>query len=474
MLVTDKVTDEENESTIPRFLSRHYDLLASLTALAVRRYGRRQRFNWRDYYDKVRQICLGLISLGLRRGDIVVFLGENEPERMWVELAVLSAGAAVAIVPPESTPSETRQILVEVAARTAIVGGEDEVRQVLELKSKLPDLEKIVCWDRRGLETDVDSSVLDIADVMLTGKEQDEENADLFEDVVARGKEGDLAVVVYWLGNSGLQRGVRLSHRAMIASARGFVDRCPLLASDTLAANHAAGSVTDNLFSFLPHMLRAIRLEFPRQPTIALDDTVGPQPTFIMHDAERWAALAKKITEGDTGVSSLRRSLLDLFLPVGRALGAARLSGGKANPAVRLAGKIADLLVFRQLRSSHGLRRIRFAASDSAPIGEDAFRTLHAVGIDLRRSYFTAEAGLISIQGAGEIDPAAVGRPVAGVEVRATADGHLLVRSDGLFDGYQGETGDSAVVTEGGWWNTGDSGSVNEQGQVVLPSGRRR
>ncbi len=478
--MTDQATDENdaigesNESTIPRLLFQHYDLLANLTALAIRRYGRRQHYNWRDYYDKVRQVCLGLISLGLRRGDIVVFLGENEPERMWVELAVWAAGGAVAIVPPKSTVSETRQILVEVGARMAIAGGEDEVRRLLELKSDLPDLDKIVCWDRRGLETDADSSVVDIAGVMQTGKERDEENAALFEDSIDRGKEGDLAAVVYRRGNSGLERGVRLSHRAMMGSARGFVGRCPLLADDMLAANRAAGSVTDNLFSFLPHMLGAARLEFPQQPTIALGDTGGLQPTFIMRDAEQWAALAREITEGGAGVSSLRRSLLDLFLPVVRTLGAARRSGRKASPAVRLAGKIADLLVFRQLRSRHGLRQIRFAASDSGPIDEDAFGTVHAIGVDLRRSYFTAEAGLISIQGAGEIDAAAVGRPVTGAEVRITADGRLLVRGDGLFDGYQGDSRDTVALTEDGWWDTGDAAGVNERGQVVLSGGPLR
>ena len=474
ILMADQEPGKQNESTIPHFLYRHYDLLATLTALAIRRYGRKQPYNWREYYEKVRQICPGLISLGLGRGDIVAIVGENEPERMWAALAVWAAGGAVAIVPPESTASETRQILTEVGARIAIVGGEDEVRRLLELKSDLPDLDKIVCWDRRGVDTDIDPSVVAIARVMETGKEQNDENIDLFEEIVNQGKGEDLAAVVYWRESSGLERGVRLSHRAMLASARGFVDRCRPLASDVLAANRAVGSVTDYLFAFLPHMVGAIRLEFPHQPATVAGDTGGLQPTFMMRDAERWTALAGEITERDAGMSSLRRSLLDLFLPVGRALGAARLSGRTASPAAWLAGKIADLLVFRGLRSDHGLGRIRFAASDAGPIDEDDFRTVHAIGVDLRRSYFSAEAGLISIQGAGEIDPAAIGRPVTGAEVRVTVDGRLLVRGEGLFDGYQGDPAGTVALTEDGWWDTGDAGSLNEKGQLVLPGGRRR
>ena len=309
---------------------------------------------------------------------------------------------------------------------------------------------------------------------MRTGKEQNEENPDLFEDTVNRGKVSDLAVVVYSRSDSGFERGVRLSHRAMIASGNGLVDRCPLVDSDVLAAGHAAGSVTDNLFSFTPHLLRAIRLDFPRQPTVDPGIAGGTRPTFVMRDSQQWAKLASETSEGGPDTSSPQLSLLDLFLPVGRALGAARLAGRKANPAVRLAGKIADMLVFRRILARYGLRRMRFAASDSGPIDGNTFRSLHAIGIDLRRSYFSPEAGLIAIQGAGEIDPAAVGRPVTGVEVRVDVDGRLLVRGDGLFDGYQGETGDGTVLTEDGWWNTGDDGGVNDHGQIVLSGDQRR
>ena len=473
MLMTDQVTDENDEddkddendaSTIPGFLFQHYDLLSTLTALVINRHGQRRRYKWREYYENASQVCLGLISLGLKRGEIVVFLGGNEPERMWIELAVWAAGGAVAIVPPETTDSEIRRILVEVGARMALAGGEEEVQRLVELKSGLPDLTRIICWDRHGINADADSGVLDIADVMQTGTERHEENFGIFEDIIYQGEEGDLAVVIYQKNDSELKQGIRLSHRALISSARGFIDRCPVVDDDLLAANRAAGSVTDYLFSFLPHILGAIRLEFPPQPAITPVDTGDIQTTFIMHDAGEWAALGSEIIEGSAGESSLQRSLLDFFLPVGPALGAA----GRSQRKTGLVGKLAGLLVFRRFRSDHGLRKIRFATSDSGPIDEMAFGAIHAIGIDLRRSYFTAETGLISMQGDGETDFAASGRPVTGVEVRVTDDGRLLVRGNGLFDGYQDDTKGAVFLTEGGWWPTGDSGNINEDGQVVL------
>lgn len=451
------MTDKDKTSTIPRLLFEHYDLLSTLTAVVINRHGQRRRYKWREYYENTSQVCLGLIAVGLKRGEIVVFLGENEPERMWVEMAVWSAGGAVAIIPPEATNTEIEQICREVGARFVFAGGEDEAHRLAELKSRLPEVERIVCWDRRGVAGDLAPDVIDIASIMGTGRKQAEDNYGAFLGVIEQGTEDDIAVVVYRRGDAVLERGVRISQRALMASARGFVERCPLKDDDLLAANHAAGSTTDYLFSFLPHMLGAIRLEFPQQPATN-PDAAAMQTTFIMRQAEEWTAMGRDITSDAAGNSSLRRKLMDFFLPVGPALAATR----------RAVSKIGGMTVFRGFRAGYGLRKIRFAASGSGFIDEASFGAIHAIGVDLRRSYFTAETGLICMQGSGESDPNAVGRPVNGTEVRIAADGSLLVRGGGFFAGYQGDNNDAASLTEKGWWRTGDTGSISQSGQVVL------
>src|SRR6185503_5464798 len=47
----------------------------------------------RELVDRVRDLSLGLASLGVRRGDRVILLSESRPEWMLVDLAILALGA---------------------------------------------------------------------------------------------------------------------------------------------------------------------------------------------------------------------------------------------------------------------------------------------------------------------------------------------------------------------------------------------
>lgn len=61
-------------------------------AMRVKDMGIWKSFTWQDYYDRVRDLCLGLVKLGFQRDDKICIIGENKPEWFWAELAAQSAG----------------------------------------------------------------------------------------------------------------------------------------------------------------------------------------------------------------------------------------------------------------------------------------------------------------------------------------------------------------------------------------------
>ncbi|MCS7040851.1 MAG: AMP-binding protein, partial [Caldilineales bacterium] len=79
------------------------DTLPKNFLAAVQRYGDRKvamrrkdmgiwhTYTWQDSYHQVRRLCLGLLHLGLQRGDKVCIIGDNDPEYFWIQLAVQSA-----------------------------------------------------------------------------------------------------------------------------------------------------------------------------------------------------------------------------------------------------------------------------------------------------------------------------------------------------------------------------------------------
>src|SRR4030065_1854290 len=48
--------------------------------------------SWKQYYENVKQIALGMVSLGLEREDKVAMIGDNRPEALWAEMAAMGGG----------------------------------------------------------------------------------------------------------------------------------------------------------------------------------------------------------------------------------------------------------------------------------------------------------------------------------------------------------------------------------------------
>jgi long-chain acyl-CoA synthetase len=90
------------------------------------------------------------------------------------------------------------------------------------------------------------------------------------------------------------------------------------------------------------------------------------------------------------------------------------------------------------------------------------------MGIELRQTYASTEAGFISSHTKGDIDFQSVGRPALGVEVRLSGDGELLVRSDCTFTAYLGEPEKTALIKRDGWVHTGDAVNISDKGHLIF------
>ena len=80
--------------TIPKlFLSQCKRYGKNKVAMREKEFGIWIPFTWQDYYDNVKYLSLGMVSLGLKKGDKVSMMGDNRPEGLWAEIAAMCAGA---------------------------------------------------------------------------------------------------------------------------------------------------------------------------------------------------------------------------------------------------------------------------------------------------------------------------------------------------------------------------------------------
>ena len=454
--------------TIPQIIKSNYEKWGQQTAMCMKKFGVWQRYSWKDYYETVKYFSLGLISLGLEQGDVVCIIGDNEPEWFWGEFAAQAAGGIATGVFVDSIPSEVKYIAEHSGAKFAIVNDQEQTDKFLEIKDELPLLKKVIYWDPKGLKHYDDPVLINFAEVVKLGKEYEKEHLGSFEQNLEKGNEGDTAFIYYTSGTTGLPKGAMLTHRALINTAQGFISRYPLNENDDLISNFPAAWVGDSFFATLPHLLTGARLNFPEEPETINEDTRETGPNFVIYGPRQWESLVSEIQVKMMDAHALKRFFYNLFLPLGHKIADIKFQGKTPNLFLRALYGIACAYLFTPLKDKLGLSKVRFAITGSSVLSLDTFRLIHAIGIELRQTYASTEAGLISSHAKGEIDFASVGRPALDTEIRISDAGELLVRSNSMFSGYYNDPEKTETVLADGWCHTGDAVNIDGKGHLIF------
>ena len=436
--------------------------------MCVKKRGIWYKYGWEGYFTKVKLFSLGMISLGLQRGDVVCIIGDNEPEWFWAEFAVQAAGGIATGAYVDSVPSELKYIASHSGASFAVANDQEQADKFLEIQPELPNLKKVIFWDPKGLHNYDDPLLISFEKVIEMGREYDKAHPDLFEQNVRQGKPDDTAFIYYTSGTTGLPKGAILTHRALIQTAHGFVSAYPLSEKDDLVSNFPAAWVGDSYFATIPHLLTGARLNFAEEPETIAADTREVGPDFAIYGPRQWESLVSEIQVKMTDAHPLKRFAYNLLIPIGYKIADLNFQDKKPDMFWKTLHGITYYLLLRPLKDRLGLKEVRFAVTGSSVLSLDTFKLIHAVGIELRQTYASTEAGFISSHNKGEIDFQSVGRPAVGVEVRITNDGELLVRSDCTFKEYLNEPEKTAKVKKDGWCYTGDAVNINENGHLIF------
>jgi long-chain acyl-CoA synthetase len=129
---------------------------------------------------------------------------------------------------------------------------------------------------------------------------------------------------------------------------------------------------------------------------------------------------------------------------------------------------ILDEAVGATVRARFG-GRLRCAVTGGAPILPSVARPFLALGIPLLQGYgMTESSPVISCNIPDDNDPASVGRPLPGIEVRIGDSDELLARGPNIMQGYWLRPEETRrVVDAEGWLHTGDQARL-ENGRLYI------
>ena len=463
-----------SSETLPQFFLRRVQEYGSdKTALRQKEFGIWREFSWRDSYQQVKTFSLGLISLGLQRGDKVCSIGDNDRQYLWSFLGLQAAGGVHVGLFADSTPEEIAYIVDHSDATLVLAKDQEQCDKLLSIRDQIPNVRRVIYWDEAGMWSYDDPWLLPFPEVQRLGQEMARREPDRFKKEIALGTGEDLAIICYTSGTTGLPKGVMLSHSNMIHETKLLQKADPRYNTDNHISFLPLGWIGEVALGFAPHVCTGLILNFPEEPETVQENIREIAPEVLLYSSRLWDSLLASIQVRMDDAPWVSRKLYDLFLPVGYREADKHFAKEKPGIALKTALFLGDLLTFAPIRDQLGLSNIRSAYTAGSALSPDALRFFRALGINLKQIYGSTEVtGGAAMHLEGDVKFASVGKPLSHVRIRISNQGEILITGPTLFQGYYKDdaaTNEAQYVDKDGstWFRTGDAGYIDDDGHLI-------
>lgn len=462
--------------TLPQVLLARAVSTPDALAERHKRLGIWREFTWANVLDKVRALALGLEAKGLKAGDSVMMIGENEPEHFWAEYAVQSLGGKVLSVYPDQTADEILYLAEDSETRVFLAQDQEQVDKCIEIAEKYQGAIAIVYWDGSGL-WGYDHPLLHSFDsVSEAGQQIHAKEPTRFEDHVKRGRAEDIALLSYTSGTTGKPKGVVISHRYLFDNSSRVMGAINIEPGTEYLTYISPAWVTEQIFGLSIGLLGPMVVNFPEGPEDVLTNIRELAVDALVFSPRQWENLASIVQARMLGAGKFRNAMYNWGMKVGRDVHVERLEGRSPSLAARLQLPFAEALVLHHLRDNLGLGKAKNALSGGALMAPDVFRMFHAMGVKLRNVYGATEIGLLTAHMGESYQLETSGSWMQSntaygdlLEYRVSPEGELQVRGGSGFGGYHGKPEKTAeALSEDGWYETGDAVSMTDDGELLF------
>ncbi len=457
-------------TTLPRLMQRNARELGARPAMREKDRGIWQTWNWRQYHDQVRDLALGLASLGLRRGDRLSVIGDNRPRLYWAQVAAQSLGGISVPVYQDSIAKELAYVWNHAEVSVIVAEDQEQVDKVLALRDELPSLRLVVYDDPRGMTGYRHDWLKSFEDVQEAGRKFGVEHPGFFESEVEKGGPADVAVISYTSGTTGSPKGAMISHANAIGVAESFRQVSRLVPEDTSLAYLPMAWAGDSVYTLFAGLVAGFCANCPESPETVQRDLRELGPSTLLAPPRIWENMLTAVLVRAADATPLKRRTFEYFRSAAERAEILRTEGKPVPAALRLATALGEFFVYGPVRDQLGLLRTKWALTGGAPLGPDTFRFFRSIGVNLKQVYGSTETtGLVSLQPDREANPSTAGRPVPGVEIKIGDRGEVLVKGCTVFKGYfRNEAATQEVIDPDGWFRTGDAGFIDPRGHLVI------
>lgn len=424
---------------------------------------------WHDtdittFKERVRNFAMGLYDLGVRPGDKVAIHSENSTEWVLCDLAILSIGAANVPIYATQPGDQIKYILENSDSVVHIVSNDEMFADTKPLIKGVETVKAVIT-----IHSSKHKKLKTFESVLERGKALNEKEPDLFDKLNNQIKPDDIATLIYTSGTTGLPKGVVLTHNNIVSNVVASLEKLPFDVKEFHGQNVLSylplSHVFERMIEYM-YMSMGCRIYYIEVVEEIRDDMGYIKPFFM-------ATVPRLLEKIHTGVKVKGQELTGAKKNLYYWAIYMTENYDPENPPSGFAGikhKIADKLIYSKIREMFG-GNLRGMVSGGAALSPEIFKFMNAIGFVCAQGYgLTETSPVITVQAPSDgLRIGSCGKPISGVEVKIAEDGEIMTRGPHVMVGYyKNEEQTKEVLTDDGWFKTGDIGKFDEDGFLYI------
>ena len=447
--------------------------LSTLICRQAKKYGDRIALKYRDYEteswisvswnqfaEKVNWVSNALIALGAEVQENIGVFSQNMPECLYTDFGAF--GSRIVTIPLYATSSEAQvhYILQDAGIRFLFVGEQYQYDVACRVQNLCKTLKQIIIFDPKVKRSASDTNSIYYSDFLKLGMER-KFQAEVDKRTSESGN-GDLANILYTSGTTGESKGVMLHHSCYEAAFAAHDGRLTTLGE------------SDVVMNFLPftHIFERAWSYYCINKGCLLCINLRPQdiqktikeirPTAMCSVPRFWEKVYAGVQEKINETTGLKKSLMLDALKVGKEHNITYLMNGKTPPPLlHMKYKFYEKTIYSLLKKTIGIENGNFFPTAGAAIPRAVEEFVHSVGINMIAGYGLTET--TATVSCCWFDSFRIGSVMPNLEIKIGENNEILLRGETITKGYyRKEAMTRQVLTEDGWFHTGDAGYIED------------
>ena len=437
-------TFKESVSIPARFFSKDGPSKDALALIRQLEGGTLETTLRRAFEARVRELAHGFLSMGIDRGARVAIAMENSPDWIVVDIALSSVGAVSVPIYTTLGRSDVAYILKD-AEVSAVVTSPKFKAGFLEMKEGLKSHNHIIITEEAGGDS---LTIKGLAARAVTSA-----HTALLDETIASIKADDLFSIIYSSGTTGPPKGVMLTHGNILSNIESVLSVVEITKLDSYLSYLPLSHIFERM---IHHLLiyRGSTIAYSRGFAYVGADIALFAPSFMSGVPFFFERLKGRMVVGLRKAGLFKRTLVALAM--------------KLNGLFPRRYNILDRVVLGALRAK-AARGVKFFISGGAALSPGTVEFFWRLGLPVIQGYgLTETSPVVAVNTLADNKAGTVGRAIPGVEIKLSDDGEVLIKGAGVMQGYLNMEEATADVIRGGWFYSGDAGSIDADGYLTI------